>query len=149
MSPFEKSPNCICPRSALVPASIGGDCVTAQAPATDDRRAGELRGRPEEFLPWICGDAQLGHELSYYLTDRQDQDFARGDEGMKKAAASGIYRMQRFVRTLQQDQSAVEAAVEQDLEQWSGGRTQQSAEDTQATDVDARVSRLVPACTNF
>ena len=68
---------------------------------------------------------------------------------IKKATAYGIDRMQRFVRTLQQDQSAVEAAVEQDLEQWSGGRTQQSAEDTQATDVDARVSRLVPACTNF
>ncbi len=37
---------------------------------------------------------------------------------MKKADASGIYRMQRFVRTLKQDQSAVEAAVEQS---WSNG----------------------------
>jgi hypothetical protein len=45
------------------------------------------------------------------------------------------HRMQRFVRTLQQHQSAVAPAVEQDLEQWSGGRTQQLAEDTQATDV--------------
>jgi transposase len=37
---------------------------------------------------------------------------------MKKADATGIYRMQRFVRTLKQDQSAVEAAVEQS---WSNG----------------------------
>jgi transposase len=37
---------------------------------------------------------------------------------MKKADASGIYRMQRFVRTFKQDQSAVEAAVEQS---WSNG----------------------------
>jgi transposase len=37
---------------------------------------------------------------------------------MKKADASGIYRMQRFVRALKQDQSAVEAAVEQG---WSNG----------------------------
>jgi hypothetical protein len=37
---------------------------------------------------------------------------------MKKADASGLYRMQRFVRTLKQDQSAVEAAVEQS---WSNG----------------------------
>jgi transposase len=37
---------------------------------------------------------------------------------MKKADASGICRMQRFVRTLKQDQSAVEAAVEQ---RWSNG----------------------------
>jgi transposase len=37
---------------------------------------------------------------------------------MKKADASGIYRMQRFVRTLKQDQSAVEAAVEQS---WNNG----------------------------
>jgi transposase len=37
---------------------------------------------------------------------------------MKKADASGLYRMQRFVRRLKQDQSAVEAAVEQS---WSNG----------------------------
>jgi hypothetical protein len=37
---------------------------------------------------------------------------------MNKATASGIYRMQRFVRTLKQDQSAVEAAVEQ---KWGNG----------------------------
>jgi transposase len=37
---------------------------------------------------------------------------------LKKADASGIYSMQRFVRTLKQDQSAVEAAVEQT---WSNG----------------------------
>jgi transposase len=37
---------------------------------------------------------------------------------MKKADASGLYRIQRFVRTLKQDQSAVEAAVEQS---WSNG----------------------------
>jgi transposase len=37
---------------------------------------------------------------------------------MNKASASGIYKMQRFVRTLKQDQSAVEAAVEQS---WSNG----------------------------
>ena len=37
---------------------------------------------------------------------------------MNKATASGIYRMQRFVRTLKQAQSAVEAAVEQN---WSNG----------------------------
>jgi hypothetical protein len=38
---------------------------------------------------------------------------------MMKAAASGIYRMQRFVRTLEQDQSAVDPAVEQT---WSNVR---------------------------
>src|SRR5580658_3879779 len=117
MSPFEKSPNCICPRSALVPASIGGDCVTAQAPATDDRRAGELRGRPEEFLPWICGDAQPGNELSYHLLQTGKSKTLHA--WMKKAAASGIYGMQRFVRALQQDQSAVDAAVKQT---WSNGQ---------------------------
>ena len=37
---------------------------------------------------------------------------------MNKATASGIYKMQRFVRTLKQDQSAVDAAVEQS---WSNG----------------------------
>ena len=37
---------------------------------------------------------------------------------MNKASASGIYKMQRFVRTLKQDQSAVDAAVEQS---WSNG----------------------------
>jgi transposase len=37
---------------------------------------------------------------------------------MKKANDSGIYRMQRFVHRLKQDQSAVEAAVE---ETWSNG----------------------------
>jgi transposase len=37
---------------------------------------------------------------------------------MKKADASGLYRMQRFVRRSKQDQSAVEAAVEQS---WSNG----------------------------
>jgi transposase len=37
---------------------------------------------------------------------------------MKKADASGLYKMQRFVRALKQDQSAVEAAVEQS---WSNG----------------------------
>jgi transposase len=36
---------------------------------------------------------------------------------MKKADAYGLYRMQRFVRRLKQDQSAVEAAVES----WSNG----------------------------
>jgi transposase len=33
-------------------------------------------------------------------------------------SASGIYKMQHFVRTLKQDQSAVDAAVEQ---YWSNG----------------------------
>lgn len=55
---------------------------------------------------------------------------------MKKADASGIYRMQRFVRTLKQDQGAVEAAVEQS---WSNspveGQINQSTEDTEAPDV--------------
>jgi transposase len=54
---------------------------------------------------------------------------------MKKADASGIYRMQRFVRALKQDQSAVEAAVEQG---WSNGPVEgshQSTEDTEAPDV--------------
>ncbi len=37
---------------------------------------------------------------------------------MKKANDSGIYGMQRFVHRLKQDQSAVEAAVE---ETWSNG----------------------------
>jgi len=37
---------------------------------------------------------------------------------MNKATASGIYKMQRFVRTLKQDQSAVEVAVERT---WSNG----------------------------
>jgi transposase len=37
---------------------------------------------------------------------------------MNKASASSIYKMQRFVRTLKQDQSAVDAAVEQS---WSNG----------------------------
>jgi transposase len=37
---------------------------------------------------------------------------------MNKATASGIYKMQRFVRALKQDQSAVEAAVDQT---WSNG----------------------------
>ncbi len=37
---------------------------------------------------------------------------------MNKATDSGIYGMQRFVRKLKQDQSAVEAAVE---ETWSNG----------------------------
>jgi transposase len=37
---------------------------------------------------------------------------------MKKADASGLYRMQRLVHGLKQDQSAVEAAVEQS---WSNG----------------------------
>jgi Transposase len=37
---------------------------------------------------------------------------------MKKAKASGLYRLQRFVRRLKQDQSAIEAAVEQS---WSNG----------------------------
>jgi transposase len=54
---------------------------------------------------------------------------------MKKADASGIYRMQRFVRTLKQDQSAVEAARRTEQEQWSGGRSHQSTEDTEAPDV--------------
>jgi hypothetical protein len=40
---------------------------------------------------------------------------------MKKADASGIYRMQRFVRRLKQDQSAVEAAIEQS---WSNGQVE-------------------------
>jgi transposase len=37
---------------------------------------------------------------------------------MKKADASGLYRMQRLVHGLKQDQSAVEAAVQQS---WSNG----------------------------
>ena len=44
---------------------------------------------------------------------------------MKKADTSGIYRMQRFVRTLRQDQSAVESAVEQS---WSNGPVAESDE---------------------
>jgi hypothetical protein len=78
---------------------------------------------------------------------------------MKKAAASGIYRMQRFVRTLQQDQSAVEAAVEQT---WSNGPVEGHINRLKTLQrqmygragfelLRARVLplRLLPACTKF
>lgn len=92
----------------------GGDGVTRQAPVPDERRAREHRGCPEESLSRICGDAQPGNELSHDLRTGKIKTL---HAWMKKADAYGLYRMQRFVRRLKQDQSAVEAAVES----WSNG----------------------------
>jgi hypothetical protein len=93
----------------------GGDGVARQAPGPDDRRAREYRGCPEESLPRICGDAQPGMSFRTILRTGKIKTL---HAWMKKADASGLYRMQRFVRRLKQDQSAVEAAVEQS---WSNG----------------------------
>jgi hypothetical protein len=60
--------------------ATGGDGVTRQAAVKDDHRATKHRGCLEESVPWIRSDAQLGDELSYNLTNRQDQDAARVDE---------------------------------------------------------------------
>jgi len=54
---------------------------------------------------------------------------------MKKAVASGIYGMKRFVRKLNHDLAAVKNAFRESLEQRSGGGSHQSAEDAQAPDV--------------
>ena len=93
----------------------GGDGVARQAPVPDDRRAEEHRGCLEESLPRLCGDALPGHELSHDFTDGQDQDAARVDEEGRR-----VRHLQNaaFCARVEQDQSAVEAAVEQG---WSNG----------------------------
>jgi len=94
---------------------LGGDGVARQAPVPDDRRAGEHRRCPKESLPRICGDVQPGPELSHDFTHGQDQDAAREDEEGRRVRP---LQNAAFVRRLKQDQSAVEAAVEQS---WSNG----------------------------
>jgi hypothetical protein len=93
----------------------GGGGVTRQAAVKDDHRATEHRGCLEESIPWIRGVRSL--VMSFRTTLRTGK-IKTLHGWMNKASASGIYKMQRFVRTLKQDQSAVDAAVEQS---WSNG----------------------------
>jgi hypothetical protein len=88
----------------------GGDGVTRQAAVRDDHRATEHRGCLEESMPWIRGDASL---VMSFRTILRTGKIKTLHAWMNQASASGIYKMQRFVRTLKQDQSAVDAAVEQ------------------------------------
>jgi hypothetical protein len=97
---------------------LGGDGVARQAPVPDDRRAGEHRRCPKESLPRICGDVQPGPELSHDFTHGQDQDAAREDEEGRRVRPLQNAAFCAQVEGLKQDQSAVEAAVEQS---WSNG----------------------------
>ena len=91
-------------------------------------------------MPWIRGDPSL---VMSFRTILRTGKIKTLHAWMNKASASGIYKMQRFVRTLKQDQSAVDAAVEQSWSNGSGGRTHQSTKDLQAADV--RSGRIRPA----
>jgi transposase len=61
-------------------------------------------------MPWIRGDPSL---VMSFRTISRTGKIKTLHAWMNQASASGIYKMRRFVRTLKQDQSAVDAAVEQ------------------------------------
>ena len=93
----------------------GGDGVARQAPVPDDRRARNTVDALKKACP---GYAVMRSLIMSFRTILRTGRIKTLHAWMKKADASGLYRMQRFVRRLKQDQSAVEAAVEQS---WSNG----------------------------
>jgi hypothetical protein len=93
----------------------GGDGVARQAPVPDDREQGNTVDALKKACPGYAVMRSL--DLSFRTILRTGK-IKTLHAWMKKADASGLYRMQRFVRRLKQDQSAVEAAVEQS---WSNG----------------------------
>src|ERR1035438_1174200 len=110
----------------------GGDGVARQARVQDDRRAGEHRGCLEESLPRLCGDAQPGHELSHDFTDGQDQDAARVDEEGRRVRP---LQNAAFCARVEAGPECSRGGRRTELEQWSGRRSHQSTEDTEAPDV--------------
>ena len=109
----------------------GGDGIARQAPVPDDRRAREHRGCPEESLPRICGDAQPGHELSHDFTHGQDQDAARVDEEGRRVRP---LQNAAFCAQVEAGPECSRSSRRTGLEQWSGRRSHQSTEDTEAPD---------------
>jgi transposase len=77
------------------------------------------QGNTVDALKKACpGYAVMGSLVMRFRTILRTGKIKTLHAWMKKADASGLHRMQRFVRRLKQDQSAVEAAVEQS---WSNG----------------------------
>ena len=95
--------------------AAGGGGAVEQGTRRVDQPAGADRRFSEAAVPWLRCHAQAGFQFS------RDSAWGQGDplhRWMEEARKTGIHSLVRFVRTLKQDLSAVEAAVS---EPWSNG----------------------------
>jgi hypothetical protein len=97
-------------------ASVG--CAVKQIPHRFDACTGRNCGRFQTAVSRLRGDAEIGLELSLPPARGVVGKLAALRRWMKRAQKTGIHALTRFVRTLQQDLRAVEAAV---TEPWSNG----------------------------